>query len=138
MQNLDGMTEDERDFDWVEARANCDPFRLFAELSQKVQSSCSSAKRWSEKRTELSSIVFQALDSHGFSVERRNGKSRVFRLDGDHITVESRDIKNQKSETLAQATALFVNNSCLLSVKNKLHTPHEFSRIILESFFFAD
>ena len=118
---------DTKRFDWVKARANCDSYHQFSTLRELVHSDCDSAKEYSAKRSELKGIVFQFTDGdpNVFTV-MRNKDSRIFRLEGDLVTVTSR-----KGGKLYEARTMFKDDNCLLEVAGKLLTTCEFSRLAL-------
>ena len=120
-------------FDWVKARADCDPYNQFVDLRELAHSACTSAEERVERRSVLFGIVFESdgTQPNVFSVVRQKD-SRIFRLEGDLITVTSREAGN-----LLEAKTLLKDGECLLEVDGKLLTTWEFSRLVLEKFFFG-
>ena len=126
------MTIEEMDrFDWVKARVECDTVSLFAKLREVVHSDCNSAKEQAEKRSVLCGIVFENDDPNVFIVVTRRGASRIFRLEGDFITVS-----DKHGKALYKAKALVIDDECLLMVDDKPLQPWVFSRLVLEDLFF--
>ena len=127
------MTLDELErFDWVKARVECNPERLFAELRSVVNNDCTSAREQSKKRSSLVGIVFENGKAHrSFAVSRETSESRIFQLEGDHITVT-----NLRGDPLYATTALLFENQCFLECEGKLYKPWQFSMKVLEEFFF--
>ena len=125
------MGLEDNDFDWVKARSDCDAAKLFSDLREAVRSNCQSAKERADKRTVLEGIVFEhEPSSTKFSVARRKD-SRIFLLSGDCIRVI-----NRAGVQLHKATAVLVEDSCLLESGSDLLKPSQFSRLVLEDFFF--
>ena len=122
---------DLKQFDWVKARADCDAYNQFVDLRELAHSACTSAKERVEKRSALFGIVFENDETQPnvFSVVRQKD-SRIFRLEGDSITVTSR-----KAENLLEAKTLLKDGECVLEVDGELLTTWEFSRLALESSF---
>ena len=126
------MSSKDQDFNWVKARVECNAYNLFAELREIVHSSCDEATTHVEKKPVLHGIVFQNDDPNVF-IAMRKGDSRIFRISQDVITVTDR-----KGEGLFSAIPIQRNKVCYLQVAGTFLLPWEFSRRVLEDFFFNE
>ena len=119
-------------FNWVEARIRCNAYNLFAELREIVHSDCDEAIRGSDKKPVLHGITFENVDPNLFSVKRK-GDSRIFRISEETVTVSDR-----KGKVLVIAYPRHVGKVCYLEIGGRRRLlPWEFSRFILEEFFFS-
>ena len=119
-------------FDWVEARVECNAYNLFAELREIVHSDCDKAMEFAEKKPVLQGIVFQN-DNPNVFIAMRSGDSRIFRLSQEVITVSNRNGKE-----LFSAIPILRDRLFYLEVGETFLLPWEFSRRVLEGFFFRN
>ena len=122
---------DPQTFDWVSARVECNAYNLFCELREVVHTDCDKATAHSDKRKELSGIKFVNDDPNVFKAARTQDV-RTFRLSGDKITVS-----NKQGDVLLSAIASQRHTLCYLESKEGVELPWQFSRRVLEDFFFS-
>ena len=118
-------------FDWVSARVKCNTFDLFCELREVVHTDCDRANEHSDERKELSGIKFVNDDPNVFKAVRSED-ARTFRFSGDKITVS-----NKQGDVLLSAIASQRNILCYLESEGDVELPWQFSRRVLEDFFFG-
>lgn len=117
-------------FDWVKARVECNAYKLFMGLRETVHSDCDRARELSDKNKALEGILFENDHPNVFYVTRENS-ARIFRLSQDKITVSDKDGK-----ILFSALPLQQGMLCYLETDEGNFLPWEFSRRVLEDFFF--
>jgi hypothetical protein len=129
------MQKDMRNFDWVEARFECSPIKVFERLREEVQRDGEMRKNVRQKDERLA-IEFLS-SGQLFGVVREYGTNRImkiiFTLDGDTISV--RDY-HEKTILEAQPT-LSGEGECRLRIDGQEREFWQVRMMALENIFFG-